>query len=84
MESCVTAIDRNLYCRRFGEALKRRRRDAGLSMDELGDRTGLHRSEICKLEKAHREPRLSTIINVARGLRIDPSRLLDGLDAPTR
>ena len=83
MESnAVATIDRDLYCRRFGGTLERHRQDADLSMDELSERTGLHRSEICKLEKAHREPRLTTIIKVARGLRIDPSRLLDGVDAP--
>lgn len=73
-------IDRDFHCQRFGEALKRHRRDADLSMDELGDRAGLHRSEICKLEKAHREPRLTTIIKVARALRVTPARLLDDVD----
>lgn len=73
-------IDRDFHCQRFGETLRRHRRDADLSMDELGDRAGLHRSEICKLEKAHREPRLTTIIKVARALQVPPTRLLEDVD----
>jgi DNA-binding XRE family transcriptional regulator len=73
-------IDRDFHCQRFGEALRRHRQDADLSMDELGDLAGLHRSEICKLEKAHREPRLTTIIKVARGLQVTPARLLENVD----
>lgn len=72
--------DREL-CRRFGENLRRCREGAGLSLDGLGDRANLHRTEIQKLENAKREPRLGTIVKVAAGLRVSPCHLLEGLDA---
>jgi DNA-binding XRE family transcriptional regulator len=59
---------REIICRRFGEAMRRLRLEAGLSMDALGERCGLHRTEIRLLEKAAREPKLSTIVKVADGL----------------
>jgi transcriptional regulator with XRE-family HTH domain len=69
-------------CRRFGEALRRLRLEAGLSMDALGERCGLHRTEISLLERAGREPKLSTIVKVADGLGVTPGYLLAGVDAP--
>lgn len=66
--------------RRFGARLRRIRKRAGLSQDGLGDRAGLHRSEVEKLENAKREPRLTTLFKLATALRIAPSDLLDGLD----
>lgn len=59
------APEREIMCRGFGEALRRLRLEAGLSMDALGERCGLHRTEIRLLEKAGREPKLSTIVKVA-------------------
>jgi len=42
-------------------------------------RPGLHRTEISLLERAQREPRLSTIVRLARGLEVRPSELLNGI-----
>jgi transcriptional regulator with XRE-family HTH domain len=72
--------DREL-CRRFGENLRRCREGAGVSLDGLGDRANLHRSEVEKLENAKREPRLGTILKLAAGLRVSPCHLLEDLDA---
>jgi DNA-binding XRE family transcriptional regulator len=76
------APDRAILCRRFGEALRRLRLEAGLSLDDLGERCGLHRTEIGLLERAGREPKLSTIVKLAEGLRIPPGDLLTRVDAP--
>jgi transcriptional regulator with XRE-family HTH domain len=65
---------------RFGNELRRIRREAGLSMETLGNRAGLHRTEIGHLEHAGREPRLTTIMRVAHALDISASRLLEGVD----
>ena len=50
--------------------------DAGLSQEELSDRSGLHSTEISRLERGVREPRLGTIVLVARGLGVAPADLL--------
>lgn len=65
---------------RFGNQLRRIRREAGLSMETLSNRAELHRTEIGHLEHASREPRLTTIISVAHALDISASRLLEGVD----
>jgi hypothetical protein len=49
-------------------------------METLGNRAGLHRTEIGHLEHAGREPRLTTIMRVAHALDISASRLLEGVD----
>jgi transcriptional regulator with XRE-family HTH domain len=52
----------------FAHNLRQRRQAAGLSQEQLADRTGLHPTEISRLERAAREPRLGTIVRLARGL----------------
>jgi transcriptional regulator with XRE-family HTH domain len=63
----------------LGANVRRARRDAGLSQMALADRCGLHFTEISRLELAERDPRLTTILKVARGLDMTPSELLDGV-----
>jgi transcriptional regulator with XRE-family HTH domain len=63
----------------LGANIRRERRAASLSQMALADRCGLHFTEISRLELAERDPRLSTVVKVARGLGIPPSRLLDGV-----
>jgi transcriptional regulator with XRE-family HTH domain len=68
--------DRDALCLRFGENLRRARRLARLSQDEVGQRASLNRTEISKLEKGQRAPRLETIVKVAGALEVDPGELL--------
>jgi transcriptional regulator with XRE-family HTH domain len=64
---------------RFGRNLRARRLDAGLSQQALARACRLHRTEISLLERGLREPRLSTIVRLARALRVAPEALLDGI-----
>jgi transcriptional regulator with XRE-family HTH domain len=66
--------------RRFGENLRRLRKGADISQEELGLRCSLHRTEIGLLERGARVPRIDTLIKIASGLgvRIDCA-LLDGI-----
>ncbi|MBA3560099.1 MAG: helix-turn-helix transcriptional regulator [Gemmatimonadaceae bacterium] len=64
---------------RFARNLRAERERRGLSQEALGHVCGLHRTEISLLERAGRDPRLSTIVKVARGLRVPPASLLDGI-----
>jgi transcriptional regulator with XRE-family HTH domain len=60
----------------FARNLRRRREAAGLSQQQLADRTGLHPTEISRLERAVREPRLGTMLRLARGLDIGIDKLV--------
>lgn len=65
--------------RRFGENLRRARRRADLSQEQLGVRASLHRTEVGLLERGARVPRVDTLIKLARGLGMDPEDLLEGI-----
>jgi len=64
---------------RFARNLRAQRHRRGLSQEALGAACGLHRTEISLLERAQREPRLSTIVRLARGLEVRPAELLRGI-----
>ena len=65
---------------RFGETLKEKRTLAGLSQEQLGRSCRLHRTEISLLERGERDPRLSTIVRLARCLGVPPSELVEDAD----
>lgn len=64
---------------RFGENLRRCRRRADLSQEELGERASLHRTEIGMLEHGQRVPRIDTVIRLAGAMAIPPGELLEGI-----
>jgi transcriptional regulator with XRE-family HTH domain len=64
---------------RFAENVRRARAERGLSQEALGDASGLHRTEISLLERAAREPRLTTIVRLARALKVKPADLLNNV-----
>jgi len=63
----------------FAANLRRQRLRRGLSQEALGHAAGLHRTEISLLERAGRDPRLSTITRLARALEIKAATLLNGI-----
>jgi transcriptional regulator with XRE-family HTH domain len=63
----------------FASNVRKRRAELGLSQEALGDAAGLHRTEISLLERGAREPRLTTIVRIARALRVQPAELLKGV-----
>jgi transcriptional regulator with XRE-family HTH domain len=63
---------------RFAQNLRRRRVEVGISQEELGERTELHRTEISLLERAGREPRFATLLKLAGALGSTPNDLCAG------
>ena len=63
----------------FGQNLKRLRRLAAISQEELGFRAGLHRTAISCLERGMHMPRLEAILKLAGALEVSPGELLEGL-----
>lgn len=64
----------------FAANLRRYRERAGISQERLALGCGLHRTEISLLERAGRDPRLSTIVRLADCLGVPPAALLEDLD----
>lgn len=64
---------------RFGQNVRRERLRLDMSQEALGFACNLHPTEISRLERAVREPRLSTIVRLAHAMDIKPARLLDGI-----
>ncbi len=66
--------------KQFATNLRHHRERLGISQEELGDICGLHRTEICLLERCRRSPRLETIVALAKGLKLSsPAELLEGI-----
>ena len=63
----------------FARNVRRERKRKGLSQERLAAACRLHRTEISLLERGAREPRLSTIVRVARALELPPAALLEGI-----
>ncbi|HET9071744.1 MAG TPA: helix-turn-helix domain-containing protein [Acidimicrobiales bacterium] len=61
----------------FGQRLRHLRKAAGLTLDELGTRVDRPASYLSQLENGHREPRLTTVGQLAAALGCAPSDLLD-------
>jgi transcriptional regulator with XRE-family HTH domain len=64
---------------RFAVNLRRARKAAGISQEELAERCELHRTEISLLERGGREPRLGTLIKLATALDTTAEALCAGI-----
>jgi ferric-dicitrate binding protein FerR (iron transport regulator) len=66
--------------RRFGNLLRSRRHQLGLSQAELAARAGMHVSRISQIEAGARAVTLTSTYVLARALEIAPSRLVSQLE----
>jgi transcriptional regulator with XRE-family HTH domain len=57
---------------RFAETLREARRNAGISQEELAERSDLHRTYISQLERGLKSPSLDVMVAIAKGLRMTP------------
>jgi transcriptional regulator with XRE-family HTH domain len=64
---------------RFGENLRRCRKRAGLSQEELSVRASVHRTEISHLERGMRIARVDTLVKLRGSLGASADELLEGM-----
>src|SRR5215212_12164996 len=64
----------------FGDEIKRRRIELGLTLEQLAGRTKLTPNYIGTIENGKRNPSLSTVLVLARGLQVRPGELFDSID----
>jgi transcriptional regulator with XRE-family HTH domain len=60
----------------FGLAVRRLREERGISQEELGHKTGLHRNHVGQIERAELNPTLATVDVIAQALALSPTELI--------
>lgn len=77
-------VERDLYLKQFGNNVRRARTagQRGISQEQLAAISGLHRTEIGKIEQGTANPRLTTLLILADALGVTIDRLVDGLGVP--
>jgi transcriptional regulator with XRE-family HTH domain len=68
--------------RRFGQRLRLRRTQAGLSQLALAERAGVDLAAVSFLERAKRAPNLNTLVRVAHAAGVTPATLLEEDESP--
>jgi len=72
----ISTLDRVDVKPIFGQVIQELRRQRGLSQEELGFESGLHRTYVSLLERGKRSPTLTTLIQLATALNIQPSEIV--------
>src|SRR4051794_17421793 len=63
--------------RAFGHAVRELRAYRGFSQETLGYAAGLHRNYVGAIERGELNPTIRTVLRLAVGLQIKPSRLVE-------
>ena len=72
----------NETTRVFGDRVRQRRLELGLSQEAAAVRCGIHWTQLGKVERGQRSLRLETIVKIAAGLDSDTGSLVTGLPLP--
>jgi transcriptional regulator with XRE-family HTH domain len=68
----------------FGRTVRRLRRERDLSQQALANVAGLAEKHVSEIERANREPKLTTILKLAKGLGVPVGELIAQFDAQLR
>lgn len=63
----------------FGDRVRERRQELGLSQEALGEQAGLHRNYIGMVERGEQNATLVNLVLLAQVLGVDPCDLVHGL-----
>jgi transcriptional regulator with XRE-family HTH domain len=63
----------------FAHNLRALREAKDLSVEAVGEASGLHFTQVSRYERGVREPKVTAIVKLARGLGVPPGQLFDGL-----
>jgi transcriptional regulator with XRE-family HTH domain len=61
----------------FGIRLREARERLGLTQEEVAQRSGVHATEISRMEAGKRDPKISTLRRLAKAVEVKPGQLLD-------
>jgi transcriptional regulator with XRE-family HTH domain len=76
----------------LGANLRDARKKLELTQEQVGERSGVHPTEVSRIEAGKRDPRVSTLRRLAKAQGVTPGQLLteaaampeEGLEPPTR
>ena len=63
-------------CGDLGRNLRRARLRLELTQEEVAERSGVHATEVSRIEAGKRDPRVSTVARLAKAVEVKPGDLL--------
>jgi transcriptional regulator with XRE-family HTH domain len=63
-------------CGDLGRNLRRARQRLELTQEEVAERSGVHATEVSRIEAGKRDPRVSTVARLAKAVGVKPGDLL--------
>jgi transcriptional regulator with XRE-family HTH domain len=64
----------------FGRTVRKARRDRDLSQEALADEAGLSAKHVGEIERANKDPRLTTVLKIASALELPSHELFRQFD----
>lgn len=61
----------------LGSNLRAAREKLRLTQEEVAERSGVHPTEISRMEAGKRDPQVSTLLKLAKALEVPPGQLLE-------
>jgi transcriptional regulator with XRE-family HTH domain len=61
----------------LGSNLRDARKKLDLSQEQVAERSGVHTTEVSRIESGKRDPRVSTLKRLAAAVEVPPGRLLE-------
>jgi transcriptional regulator with XRE-family HTH domain len=61
----------------LGTNLREARERLGLTQEQVAERSGVHATEVSRIEAGKRDPKVSTLERLAKAVEVKPGRLLD-------
>ncbi|HEY6730844.1 MAG TPA: helix-turn-helix transcriptional regulator [Solirubrobacterales bacterium] len=62
---------------KLGANLRDARTKLGMSQEQVAERSGVHATEVSRIEAGKRDPRVSTVERLARAVEVRPGQLLE-------
>ncbi len=61
----------------LGTNLREARKQLGLTQEQVAERSGVHATEVSRIEAGKRDPQVSTLLKLAKAVEQPPGRLLE-------
>jgi transcriptional regulator with XRE-family HTH domain len=61
----------------LGSNLRAARKKLGLTQEQVAERSGVHPTEVSRIEAGKRDPQVSTLRKLAAAVEVPPGELLD-------